>query len=347
MKKPTIQDLAEHAGLSAATVDRVLHDRAGVSVAARRKVKEAIQALGFGRLPARLTDQPRPRAHLVFLLPSLKTGFVAGLERALYTAALAERALDIAVEIRSMALGVEDIVGALGQVDPGRCDGIGLFAADTPAVREALNRLADREVPVVTLVSDCPKARRIAHVGIDNIAAGRTAGRLMGRFLGQRSGKIGVITGTMTQRDLMDRYFGFRQVLSQDYRGLHILPFAETHSVAARNRDAVIDLLSDHGDLVGVYSVSGGNSAVLAGLRECDRAPRPVVIAHELTNSTRIGLLGGEIDAVIGQAPEALASHAIRLLTAGHLTDGANRAEGEIGAGIYLAENLPERMTFG
>ena len=346
MKKPTIQDLATRSGLSPATVDRVLHERPGVSVSARRKVREAIHELGFGRLPTRLAAEAKPHLHLVFLMPSLKTGFVTNLERAIYGAALAERALDIAVEIRSISLSFEDIVEALENVDPTNCDGVGLFAADTPIVREAINHVSDLGVPVVTLVSDCPKSRHLGHVGIDNTSAGRTVGRLMGRFLGAASGKIGVITGTIALRDHMERYFGFRQVLSRDYRHLHILPFVETHSIAARNREAVIDLLSDHPDVVGLYSIAAGNSGILAGLRDCDGPKKPVVIAHELTNATRRGLLGGDFAAVVGQDPDALATRAIRLLTSGHLNDGQDIPIAEIGAGIYLAENLPERMNY-
>lgn len=46
MKRPTVRDIAQHTGLSVATVDRVLHERPGVSVTSRRKVREAVHTLG-------------------------------------------------------------------------------------------------------------------------------------------------------------------------------------------------------------------------------------------------------------------------------------------------------------
>ena len=46
---PTTKDLAVAAGVSLATVDRVLNNRPNVSVRARTKVNEAIEKIGFVR----------------------------------------------------------------------------------------------------------------------------------------------------------------------------------------------------------------------------------------------------------------------------------------------------------
>ena len=49
------------------------------------------------------------------------------------------------------------------------------MALEHPAVREAVNQLAERGVPTVTLISDIAHTSRAAYVGLDNRAAGRTA----------------------------------------------------------------------------------------------------------------------------------------------------------------------------
>ncbi len=51
MPKPTVQEIAARAGVSTATVDRVLHGRTTVSGKSRRKVEEAVSQLGFTQLP--------------------------------------------------------------------------------------------------------------------------------------------------------------------------------------------------------------------------------------------------------------------------------------------------------
>jgi LacI family transcriptional regulator len=82
-------------------------------------------------------------------------------------------------------------------------------------------------VTVVTLVSDVPRAHRAHYVGIDNSAAGRTAASLLGRFLGGRSGKVGLIAGSIALRDHIERQLGFEQVISRDFPALHLLPVRE------------------------------------------------------------------------------------------------------------------------
>ena len=67
---------------------------------------------------------------------------------------------------------------------------------------------------MVTLVSDVPRARRAHYVGIDNSAAGRTAASLLGRFLAGRTGKVGLIAGSIALRDHIERQLGFEQVIT-------------------------------------------------------------------------------------------------------------------------------------
>jgi LacI family transcriptional regulator len=63
-RRPTIRDVAEQAGVSIATVSRVLNDRADVSVETRERVREVARAVGYAADPAArgLVTQ---RTHLV------------------------------------------------------------------------------------------------------------------------------------------------------------------------------------------------------------------------------------------------------------------------------------------
>lgn len=53
--KPTVHDIAERAGVSLATIDRVLNMRPGVHAATRARVEAAIAELGYVRIT---TDKP-------------------------------------------------------------------------------------------------------------------------------------------------------------------------------------------------------------------------------------------------------------------------------------------------
>ena len=246
MAKATMKDVATLANVSVATVDRVLHEREGVSSRARQRVKEAIHELGFRQLPARLSRKVRGRIKLLFLLPQLTTGFVTQMIEDLKQAHDAVPDVEVMVEIKRIPLisGTE-IIEALSKVKARDYQGVGLFAVDAPGVRSAIDDCMARGVPVVTLVSDVPSSRRVSFVGIDNMAAGRTAGRLMGKFLRGVSGEIAIITGNMQIRDHVERQMGFRQVLGAEHRDLRILSAVEGNSIAAKNHSITIDLLRD------------------------------------------------------------------------------------------------------
>ncbi len=67
----------------------------------------------------------------------------------------------------------------------GKFDGVAIVALDHQSVRAAIDDLVASGMFVVTLVSDVPGSRRHHYVGVDNVAAGRTAGVLLGRLARQ------------------------------------------------------------------------------------------------------------------------------------------------------------------
>jgi LacI family transcriptional regulator len=208
-------------------------------------------------------------------------------------------------------------------------------------VRAAIDDLACRGVPVVTLVSDAPTSRRLHYVGIDNPAAGRTAATLMGRFLGGRRGAIGVVAGSLVLRDHAERQFGFHQILSSEYPDLVPLPAVEGRDDNQRTRAATAGLLARQPDLVGLYSVGAGNRGIAAALQESARAREVVWIAHELTVHTRALLLGGVIDAIINQDPGHEARSAARVLLAHCWGDPVMADQERVNIDIFLRDNLP------
>ena len=78
--KTTIIDIAQCAGLSTATVDRVLNRRPGASAASRQRVHEAARKLNYLPTFDSVTLPSKP-AHLAFIIPIGKNSFLAGLAK--------------------------------------------------------------------------------------------------------------------------------------------------------------------------------------------------------------------------------------------------------------------------
>ncbi len=128
----------------------------------------------------------------------------------------------------------------------GEYEGVAVVALDHPAVRAAISDLVEGGAKVVTLVSDVPSSRRHHYIGIDNIAAGRTAGALVGRLVGPRSGKIAIVAGSQGLRDHAERIFGFSQVMASEFSQLDVLPVLEGRDEDERSEELLTKLLGKH-----------------------------------------------------------------------------------------------------
>ena len=341
MGRPTVHDIAKEAGVSLATVDRVLNARPGVREKTITKVQEAVARLGYVRDTYAANLARRRQYRFVFVLPDGPGQFAQSLRSALhetYASQIADRTV-----IRTVRVPIGDphaIVRALQGVHGDGLDGIALMVPETPQVRDAVSRLKDAGVAVVTLVSDLPNSRRDFFVGINNSAAGRAAASLMGRFVGGE-GEILVVTNSLRSRDSVERRHGFDEVMARDFPSVTVLPTVEGHDDPPRMARIVAEAIARRGALSGVYSMGSGNLTLLEALRRNPRSGRLVVIAHELTPATRQALIDGEIDAVIAQNVGHLIRSSVRVLR--NLCDDLSiyEAQERLRIEIVLRENLP------
>ena len=345
--RPTVNDIARAAGVSLATVDRVLNDRPGVRPAKMQAVQEAILRLGYVRDMA-AANLARGRTYRVaFVLPDSDGQFVRTLTEAIGHAERQMANARTAVILRRFPAGdPHEIAAVLATLPQEEVTGVALMAPETPVVRDAVRALRARGVPVVALASDLPNTERDRFVGIDNVAAGRTAGVLMGRLLGGGPGEVLVIGESMLLRESLERRLGFDVVLQESFPQLVALPTLESHGRPAELAEVLREALSHAKDVRGIYLLGAGHRALsdaLAGMGIVGQAGRTglTVIGHELTPQARAALQTGTMDAVIMQNPGHVVRSALRVLRA--ITDRVpiDEAQEQIRIEIVMRENLP------
>jgi LacI family transcriptional regulator len=339
-RRATVHDLAREAGVSLATVDRVLNGRPGVRPATAQKVEDAIAALDFRRdLSASLLARSRD-LHLRFFIPDGANEFMDNLGAAIARRVRAAKAERLRIETtRLAALDAEGLAAALDGLTKKSCDCAVIVATDDAAVTRAVDAAARRGVQVMTLVSDLPGSSRRHFIGIDNVAAGRTAASLLGRFCAPGS-KVGIVAGSLGLRDHAERLQGFLAVAKAEFPQLEIIGPFEGHDRNAETEALVRRLLAAEPGLAALYNLGAGNAGLMSALESSARAGRLRVIAHELTEPTRRGLVSGTIDVVLDQNPDAEIRAAIAAARAlAHHGPSALEA-GRIEIGIFLRDNL-------
>ncbi len=341
MARITIQDVAREAGVSVATVDRVLNRRPGVRPATVQRVEAATNKLAYqpDRLAARLARARDYR--FCFVLPTGTNTFMQTLQNEVEATAARLTVERVRISVRLVdVFDGQALAEELEQLSDD-FDGVAVVALDHPAVREAINGLVEAGVKVVTLVSDAPGARRAHYVGIDNTAAGRTAAMLLGRFVGQRSGKVGLIAGSLALRDHVERQFGFEQIMAREFPHLEVLPVREGRDDYEKVEAVTRALLAETPDMVGIYNVGAGNRGIVSALESAGRADDIVFVAHDLTPFTRKQLVRGRIDAVINQDPGHEARSAARVLLSACEGSDFVADQERIRIDVFLRDNIP------
>lgn len=335
--KVTIAHVARTAGVSTATVDRVVNLRNGVKSRTRDHVLTVAQRLGY---PVPAVEDPAAFAPVVldFVLPGGTNTYINDLAKML------EQEIEIATNVRSRVHQVPglnpDALAEKMRTLLGDTQGVGIIALDHPNVREAVRELHAANVPVLTMVSDIPSVPRIGYVGIDNRAAGRLAGHLLGRFLKRAPQKIALFAGSLSYRGHEEREMGFRHILAEEFPHLEVLQLRESLDDFHRGYREAKALLEGNPDVSGIYNIGGGNRGIAQALEESGRAKEVVFGAHELTDHTRRFLLSGVIDFLIDQNPLQEARESILALAKAVRREPINEFALLIRMQILFRENI-------
>ena len=331
------------AGVSLATIDRVLNERPGVRQATIDRVKKAIDEIKFVRDFSAANLARSKEYELVFLLPDHDDEFIGLIREAITEAnqSLAHERINVTV-VRAPANDPHRLAQEIDKLSTSGIDGMAIMAPETPQVRDALSRLDARGIAAVAFVSNQPNAESTSFVGINNDAAGRTVGQLMARFTGEKRGKILVMTEIMQSRDSQERRLGFDTIMAKYAPRLKICPSLEDYGDPLRTAQIFKTALQNDSSVVGIYLMNHDIHNAMQAIEVSGSAQDIVVIAHELTPQTRARLVDGSLDAVITQDVVHLVHSSIRVLKAKLTRTSTVASQERIRIEITLRENMPE-----
>jgi LacI family transcriptional regulator len=338
--RSTLLDIAREAGVSVATVDRVLNNRPGVRDRTREVVFDTAKKLGYlAAAPSWAGRNSGQTIRLDFVLPVGTNTFIRMLHEQLSAQGAARPELD--VRVGSIEGFNPDTLARTLHDLHGKTDGVGLIALDHPTVREAIRALSAKDIKVVTLATDILHVPRVAYVGIDNRQAGRLAGYVLGRLLGtSQPRKVAMFAGSLSYRGHQEREMGFRHVLAEEFPNLEIVELREMRDDRERAYAEAAALLDRHDDLAGIYNIGAGNQGVARALKERNLERSVVFLGHELTEGTKQLLLDGTMDGVIDQNPRVEAREALNLLE--HAVRDLPYEGHPPRLHLILKENIPE-----
>ncbi|MFF9087713.1 LacI family DNA-binding transcriptional regulator [Streptomyces sp. NPDC014991] len=280
-----IREIARQAGLSEATVDRVLNGRGGVRESTAQEVRRAIADLDRQRTQVRLVG----RTFMVDIVVQAPERFTAAVRAALEAELPALHPAVVRSRFHFRETGpAGEQAATLDRIARRGSQGVILKAPDVPEITAAVGRLTAAGIPVVTLVTDLPASGRLAYAGSDNRAAGATAAYLTGQWLGDRPGNVLTSLSSGFFRNEEEREMGFRGVMRARYPERTLVGIAEGQGLDATQYDLVRAALERDPEIRAVYSIGGGNNATLRAFADLGR-DCAVFVAHDLDHdNTRL-----------------------------------------------------------
>jgi LacI family transcriptional regulator len=345
----TVKEIARLAGVSIGTVDRVLHDRGGVSADTKERVDEIIASLGYepNILARQLSLNKTYSFRAVLPRADQDSGYwslcLAGLRRAErdlapYRAKLRVDEFDRYDRAAYCAL-LDDLVE-----DP--CDGILIAPVLPDELRPVLSRLGaagpdgGAPVPYAFFDGDLEGASPVVAIGQDAFRGGYLAGRLMS-LLAERGRPLVALSAHAGDAHIRQRIEGFRAFF-RDAASAEVEAFECLDLEDAYARDAFLGgLFRDRGDIAGILVANSSGHLVGDWLVRRGTKAGCAVLSWDMVPANVRALGEGCIDCVVSQRPAEQAREGLERLFRAVVRGEAGTVPAPIPLEVYFKENIP------
>lgn len=194
---------------------------------------------------------------------------------------------------------VEAQAQQLDELTARRPAGIMLFLGDVDALTPGINRAVDEEIPVITIISDAPESKRLAHFGIDGRAAGRVGARLLADAIG---GEGEVILGTFPAPNVLERVEGYKEEFAENYPDIEVVEEVNDRADPSFAPEAYAAAISANPNVVGIGGTDGDSGLGAArAVKEAGREGEIKIAAFDRNDDMLAELDAGTIEATVVQ----------------------------------------------
>ncbi|MGN0728759.1 substrate-binding domain-containing protein [Treponema sp.] len=298
----TISGIAEKAGVSIGTVDRVLHNRGNVSSKARQAVEAVIQEYGYTPNPLARTLKQNKEFTIGVAIPppGSGSGYWTMVADGIKNAESALSPFCIKVEFAhfdrmkagSMKKAVEDLIASK------RIQAL-VVPPIMPQETEELSKTL--EIPYVFIDSPLPKASPLTTIAQNPFQAGLCAAKIMKLLKGN-----GVFSSVRCYQDaynLRERHRGFSEYF-KNKAGCRVVESVCQGKTNTEIFDFMDNLFRTEPDISGIFATHTEGFVIGQYLSYTNRKEKVALISYDMQKENRQGLMEGNIDCIISQRPE-------------------------------------------
>jgi LacI family transcriptional regulator len=340
----TIKKIAEMAGVSRGTVDRVLNGRPGVKPSIRENVLQIAEKMNYvPHLAAKALALSKNPVSFGIVMPPLEIIFFNEIRNGIHEAEKELKDLGIRLEFRYVSnLEPSEAVAAVDELTALGVSGIMFSAMDDETIRNCINDIVNKGIPVITFNSDVCNCSRLCYVGQDLYQSGRVAAGLMSRVV-EKGAKIIIVTGNIKFQAHKARVDGFSDRIRELNSPLDIIEILQGFDQYTDTYDKLMTALTKNSNIQGIYMATGDIGACCDVLEQCKLESKIHVICNDILPAVIKGMQEGIIDFTIVQNPFIQGYKSLKLLYdyvfSGKLPDSEYVFTE---TGIVLLENLSQ-----
>lgn len=312
----TMKQIAQLAGVSRGTVDRVLNKRGVVNEETAKKVIEIANSLQY-------TPSKAARS-LASLKRNLKLAYIMSDPKANhFFEQVRDGALKKAADLQEYGVNVElfytnfsDPASQNRQLDRALASGVSGIAIagfNNPDTATKLREISSSGIPIVTANTDIANCGRIAYVGSNSYKCGETAAGMV-RMVTRDQAKAGIIIGSRNILCHTERVRGFTDNLRQYAPDIQIVSTVENLDEDFESFAVTKEMLLAHPEIDVLFLTGAGVYGACRAVESLRLDAPPKIICYDCTQENREMLKKGIIFASICQQPEVQGSMPLEIL---------------------------------
>lgn len=299
----TAQQIADLAGVSRGTVDRALHNRGRVSPEVKEKIQKIAAELGYKpNLIGQALVRTRQNFKLGVIIQSNETPTMQIVRAGVLQATEELAGSGVEVVLRDFqGLDTELMLEYIEELVSMGVQGIALTPDTAPEVRQCIDELHARGIPVITLNADAPGSKRLCFIGMDNYRAGQTAACLL-RLMMPEGGTVLPLAGHLNNTAHNNRLNGFLDTVNANYADeISTLSFQPCFDRDDYSHEITQHALKANPDLAAIYVASNGQQGVCQAIEEAGLKGRIKVVAFDLNEPNMVLLRSDSLSFVLDQ----------------------------------------------
>lgn len=335
----TIKEIADLAGVSRGTVDRVLNNRGSVNPKTAEKILGIVRAMDYRPNKAGTALAAQKKKYKIgVILFSEHNPFFDEVMEGVREKSEEMRDYGITTLTRRVEFDADAQLAAIDELLAEGIHGLMLAPYNHMRIQQKIDELMEQQIPVVTVNTDIDGSRRLAYVGSDFFRGGCIAA---GLFALMTSGNVelGIITGSSNVLCHTERIQGLRRTLEQNYPRIQIAEILENHDDEFESYALVKQLLMQYPRLDALFFTAAGVHGGCRAIQESGRHPK--VITFDEVPTTLEMMRNGVISATISQQPHRQGSGALDILFE-YLTSGIQpeQEENYVELSVKIKESL-------